>query len=133
MQGTSLYDELSPGVEGATIAAEILDASESLRDLCAKCGQNLTAETALVTCCGVCLPRRTFHARCLPQSKRTDPTFKCLICDPSTKEDFCFCCNGPPTADIIMCRRNTTTGCTNFVHTTCYTAKAQSVFLCGLC
>ena len=30
LQGTSLIEELVPGYEGATIAAEILDASNSL-------------------------------------------------------------------------------------------------------
>ena len=31
---------LDPGYEGGTIAAEVLDASNSLRELCSKCGRN---------------------------------------------------------------------------------------------
>ena len=34
--------DLVPGYEGVTIAAEILDASDSLQDLCAKCGRKLS-------------------------------------------------------------------------------------------
>ena len=37
---------LDPGYEGGTIAAEVLDASNSLREFCSKCGHNLT--------CGAC-------------------------------------------------------------------------------
>ena len=33
---------LDPGYEGGTIAAEVLDASDSLREFCSKCGRNLT-------------------------------------------------------------------------------------------
>ena len=57
LQGNSVTEELVPGYEGATIAAEILDASDSLRDLCAKCGQKLTnADGPLLTCSGICAP-----------------------------------------------------------------------------
>ena len=43
--------DLVPGYEGATIAAEILDASDSLWDLCAKCGWKLS-DGLLLTCTG---------------------------------------------------------------------------------
>ena len=33
---------LDPGYEGGTLAAEVLDASDSLREFCSKCGHNLT-------------------------------------------------------------------------------------------
>ena len=53
-----LIGALIPGCKGATIAAEMLDASESLRELCAKCGAKLTAvQGTLITCTGICLPR----------------------------------------------------------------------------
>ena len=122
-----------PGYEGATIAAEILDASDSLREVCSKCGQKLAGtQSPLVTCTEVCLPRRSFHSKCIPHSRQNDPTFKCLVCDPSHKEDFCLSCNGSPTADIKMCSCYTNTGCTNFVHVKCWKSTNMS-FSCGLC
>ena len=42
LEGTSVATELDPGYEGGKIAAEVLDASDSLRELCSKCGQQLT-------------------------------------------------------------------------------------------
>ena len=46
---------LVPGYEGATIAAEILDASDGLWDLCAKCGRKLS-DGLLLMCTGICAP-----------------------------------------------------------------------------
>ena len=86
-----LIGALIPSCEGATIAAEMLDASESLRELCAKCGTKLTAvQGTLITCTGICLPRVDISFKCVPETRRADPTFKCLVCDPSKREDFCF-------------------------------------------
>ena len=86
-----LFGALIPSCDGATIAAEMLDASESLRELCAKCGAKLTAvQGTLITCTGICLPRWTFHSKCVLETRRADPTFKCLVCNPSKREDFCF-------------------------------------------
>ena len=102
-----MFTEVNPGYEGATIAAEMLDASESLRELCAKCGQKLlTVDAPFITCTGICLPRRTFHLRCVPETCRRDPTFKCLVCDPSKRDDFCFVCNTAPTGEVVLCSRN---------------------------
>ena len=42
LEGSSISTPLAPGYEGGTIAAEVLDSSDSLRELCAKCGRNLT-------------------------------------------------------------------------------------------
>ena len=44
--------------------------------------------------------------RCVPKSRRTDHDFKCLVCRPADREDFCFCCNSPATQDIILCGAN---------------------------
>ena len=96
-----LIGALIPGCKGATIAAEMLDASESLCELCAKCGAKLTAvQGTLITCTGICLPRlvgmgssaqqQLVHSKCVPETHCADPTFKCLVCDPSKREDFCF-------------------------------------------
>ena len=38
LEGMSVATELDPGYEGGTIAAEVLDASGSLRELFFKCG-----------------------------------------------------------------------------------------------
>ena len=133
LQGVDLIGALIPGCEGATIAAEMLDASESLRELCAKCGAKLTSvQCTLITCTGICLPRRTFHSKCVPETRHADPTFKCLVCDPSKREDFCFRCNTGLTNDIVLCSRNNNNGCTNFVHRTCV-ARMRNEFTCGLC
>ena len=133
LQGVPINGDVTPGYEGATIAAEILDASESLRDLCTKCGQRLTTDAAhLITCCGICLPRRIFHSKCVPESQRADPTFKCLVCDPSKREEFCFKCNARPDNDILICSRNDLNGCTNFVHKKCI-SLISNVFTCSLC
>ena len=40
LEGSSISTPLDPGYEGGTIAAEVLDSSDSLRELCAKCGHN---------------------------------------------------------------------------------------------
>ena len=131
LQGTSVTEELVPSYEGATIAAEILDASESLRDLCAKCGRKLTnADGPLLTCSGICAPQRTFHSMCVPASRRSDVNFSCQICNPGTREDFCFRCNEGPSGDIKLCSNNDTKGCTNFVHNRCFMGQQ---FSCGLC
>ena len=132
LQGTSVA-EVVPGYEGATIAAEILDASDSLRDLCAKCGRKLTnMDGPLLTCSGICAPRRTFHSMCVPSSRRSDLNFSCQVCNPGTREDFCFRCNDGPSGDIHICANNDTRGCTNFVHTRCLGAR-NTLFSCGLC
>ena len=73
LEGSSISTPLDPGYEGGTIAAEVLDSSDSLRELCAKCGRNLTCGgLPLITCTGICQPRRTFHSKCVPKSRRTD-------------------------------------------------------------
>ena len=53
--------DLVPGYEGVTIAPEILDASDSLWDLCAKCGHKLS-DGLLLMCTGICAPHQTFHS-----------------------------------------------------------------------
>ena len=93
--------DLVPGYKGVTIAAEILDASDSLWDLCAKCGHKLS-DGLLLTCTGICAPCQSFHSLCIPASRRSDPNFKCQVCNPGTREDFCFCCNEGPTGDILL-------------------------------
>ena len=53
LEGSSISTPLDPGYEGGTIAAEVLDSSDSLRELCAKCGRNLTCGgMPLITCTG---------------------------------------------------------------------------------
>ena len=86
----------------------------------------------LITCTGICQPRRTFHSKCVPKSRRTDHDFKCLVCRPADREDFCFCCNSPATQDIILCGANSINGCQNIVHGLCL-AKGRTQYRCGLC
>ena len=42
LEGTSVATELDLGYKGEKIAAEVFNASDSLRELCSKCGQQLT-------------------------------------------------------------------------------------------
>ena len=133
LQGTSVTEEVVPGYEGTTIAAEILDASDSLRDLCAKCGWKLTnVDGPLLTCSGICAPRRTFHSMCVPSSRWSDLNFSCQVCNPGTREDFCFRCNDGPSGHIHICANNDTKGCMNFVHARCL-GDRNTQFSCGLC
>ena len=129
-EGTLVAAELDPGFKGGKIAAEVLDASDSLRelDLCSKCGQQLTGgEGPLIICTGICKPCQSFHSKCVPKSRCTDQDFKCLVCRPADREDFCLCCNGALTDDIVMCGSNNVNGCTNFIHRICL-AKGRTVF-----
>ena len=48
LEGSSVAMPLDPGYEGGTIAAEVLDASDSLRELCSKCGRNLTCMSGML-------------------------------------------------------------------------------------
>ena len=58
LEGSSISTPLDPGYEGGRIAAEVLDSCDSLRELCAKCGRNLTCGgLPLITCTGICQPR----------------------------------------------------------------------------
>ena len=75
--------DLVPRYEEVMIAAEILDASDSLRDLCAKCGHKLS-DGLLLMCTGICAPRQSFHSLCIPESRHSDPNFKCQVCNPGT-------------------------------------------------
>ena len=57
LEGSSVAMPLDPGYEGGTIVAEVLDASDSLREFCSKCGCNLTCGgLPLITCMGNCQP-----------------------------------------------------------------------------
>ena len=68
LEGTSVAAELDPGFEGGKIAAEVLDASDSLREVCSKCGQQLTGgEGPLIICTGICQPHQSFHSKCVPE------------------------------------------------------------------
>ena len=116
LEETSVATELDPGYEGGKIAAEVLDASDSLRELCSKCGQQLTGGGPLIICMGICQPHRSFHSKCVPKSRHTNQDFKYLVCRLADCEDFCLCCNRAPTDDIVMCGSNNVNRCTNFVH-----------------
>ena len=51
LKGSSIAIPLDPGYEGGTIVTEVLDASDSLREFCSKCGRNLTCGgLPLITC-----------------------------------------------------------------------------------
>ena len=132
LEGTSAATELDPGHEGGKIAVEVLDASDSLRELCSKCGWQLTGGGPLFICTGICKPHQSFHSKCVPKSQRTDQDFKCLVCRPADREYFCLCCNGALTDDIVMCGSNNVNRYTNFVHHLCL-AKGCTSYRCGIC
>ena len=68
LEGSSISTPLDPGYEGGTIAAEVLDSSDSLRELCAKCGRNLTCGgLPLITCTGICQTTQDIPFKVCPQ------------------------------------------------------------------
>ena len=120
-------------LEGAHIAADIMTSSDSISSICAKCGLNLFVDNpALKMCNGNCRPRRTFHATCLPEENRKTIKFYCQVCDPSTREEFCFKCSCRPDGNMAYCKNGDYTGCTNFVHVRCLQAGSDE-YRCGLC
>ena len=57
LEGSSVAMPLDPGYKEGTIVAEVLDASDSLREFCSKCGHNLICGgLPLITCMGKCQP-----------------------------------------------------------------------------
>ena len=120
LEGSSISTPLDPGYEGGTIAAEVLDSSDSLRELCAKCGRNLTCGgLATYYLYGHLPTTQDIPFKVCPQVSAYRSRLKCLVCRPADREDFCFCCNSPATQDIILCGANSINGCQNFVHRLC--------------
>lgn len=118
---------IDPAVEGAEIAGEIMDCS-SLSNHCIKCGGICDGKERMKICSGTCRPHRHFHEKCLPVSHRTVRNFKCQICDPTLREEYCFSCGGKPDGTILNCKNM----CEAFVHSRCL-PPGMTVYRCGIC
>ena len=95
--------DIEPEIHGPAIAAEILDCS-SLTMECIKCAKKCDGSEPFRICEGLCNPARHFHMRCLTQAQIVDSVFKCQICDPTKREEYCFKCGGKPDNTILNCK-----------------------------
>lgn len=134
LSGSQIQDCII-GYEGGMIASEIMDASEDISNLCAKCGNNLNLQEdihSIKVCKGNCTPRRNFHRYCVPESQRTRINFKCEVCDNSNRDDKCYECGKTPEGIIVTCTSGTYSGCTRFIHKGCL-PDGSTDYRCGIC
>ena len=132
MNGVSLSD-VDIALEGALIASEIVDNSDSMRDICSKCGTDCSPVQITRICEGQCRPSRIFHSDCLHRSQKTEVTFKCQICDPKYREDYCQSCRArPENRTLSVCKFNSTNGCQRYVHRECV-PRGKTEYQCGVC
>lgn len=117
-------------LEGALIAAEIMDHS-TMDKHCSKCGVQIKFDEPFRACHkAVCEPRRWFHVRCIPEKFRKKTHYTCEICDPANRQYLCqdVKCNGPADDTIQTCSY----GCQRFVHFKCL-PNGMSTYSCGVC
>ena len=118
---------IDPDTDGPTIAAEIMQAS-TLSNECITCGQLCDESCPYKICCGGCQPQRHFHTACVSPKYRADDNFKCQLCDPSHREEYCFNCGGIRDGTILSCKDM----CETFIHTCCLPLGMKS-YRCGIC
>ena len=82
---------IDPDTDGPAIAAEIMQAS-TLSNECITCGQLCNESYPYKICCGGCQPQRHFNSACVSPKYSADDNFKCKLCDPSGREEYCFNC-----------------------------------------
>ena len=95
--------QIDPDCDGPAIAAEIMESS-TLMNECITCGQICDDTRPYKICCGGCQPQRHFHVLCISPKYREDIEFKCQLCDPSRREEYCFKCGEKPDATILNCK-----------------------------
>ena len=133
LKAAPISTPLDLGYEGGTIAAEVLDSSDSLRELCAKCGRNLT--------CGG-LPTYYLYGH-LPttqdipfQSVSQVSAYRSRLQMPSVQAGrsggLLLLLQQPCYTGYHSLRRKLHYGCQNFVHRLCL-AKGRTQYRCGLC
>ena len=119
--------QIDPDCDGPAIAAEIMESS-TLMNECITCGQICDDTRPYKICCGSCQPQRHFHVSCISPKYRGDVEFKCQLCDPSRREEYCFKCGEKPDTTILNCKDM----CEAFVHSHCRPAGMTS-YRCGIC
>ena len=85
------------------IALDVIDSSDSLQNLCTKCGTAFTTTDAIKMCNGNCQPRKAFHLKCIAEGQRNDIHYCCQYCNPSTQETSCYKHGLAAQGDIIHC------------------------------
>ena len=79
---------ISPIHEGLLIYDEIMEAS-TFSDQCSKCAKIIAPRDFVMCHSEHCEPIRFFHAHCIPTGTARDQ-YVCEVCDPSTRQDYCF-------------------------------------------
>lgn len=121
-------NNIEPGTEGALIGSQLMTYS-TLSNHCIKCGGLCEPDQEPIKICtGSCRPHRYFHQRCLPDSQKKIKEFKCQICDPSLREEYCMSCGDKPDNTILNCKDM----CEAFVHRRCLPA-GMTTYRCGIC
>ena len=106
--------DIDPECHGPAIAAEIVDCS-SLTTECIKCAKKCDGSEPFRICEGSCNPARHLHMQCISQAQIVDHVFKCQICDPTKREEYCFKCGGKPDNTILNCKDM----CESFIQKAC--------------
>ena len=92
LPGTYRYSDIDPECHGPDIAAEIVDCS-SLTTECIKCVKKCNGSELFRIHESSCNPARHFHMRCISKAQIVNSVFKCQICDPTKREEYCFKCH----------------------------------------
>ena len=133
LEGSSISTPLDPGYEGGRIVAEVLDSCDSLRELCAKCGRNLTCGgLPLITCTGICQPRRDIPFKVCPQVSAYRSRLQMPSVQACRSGGLLLLLQQPCYTRYHALRRKLHYGCQNFVHRLCL-AKGRTQYRCGLC
>ena len=119
--------DIDPETDGPAIAADIVDCS-SLTTECIKCAKKCDGSQPFRICESSYNPARHFHMRCILQAQIVDSVFKCQICDPTKREEYCFKCGGKPDNTILNCKDM----CQSFIHKACL-PLGMEVYRCGIC
>ena len=119
--------DIDPETHGPVIAAEIIDCS-SLTTECIKCRRKCDGSKLFRICEGSCNPARHFCTCCISKTQIVDGVFKCQICDPTKREEYCFKCIGKPDNTILNCKDM----CESLIHKACL-PLGMDVYQCGIC
>ena len=85
--------DIDPECHGPAIAAEIVGCSSPSTE-CIKCMKKCDGSEPFQIYEGSCNPVRHFHIRCISQGQIVDGVFKCQICDPTKREEYCLNAEG---------------------------------------
>ena len=118
--------DIDPETHGPAIAAEIIDCL-SLTTECIKCGRKCDCSEPFRICEGSCSPAWHFHMHCILKTQIVDGIFKCQICDPIKREEYCFKCGGKLDNTILNCKDMRE----SFIHKACLLLR-MDIYRCGI-